>query len=143
MFKNYLKIAWRNLIKNKTFSIINIAGLAIGLACFILIAMFVMDEISYDKYNTKADRIYRVNSDIRFGGTDLKLAVCSDPMGATLKKDYPQVEQFARIYASSGNKLIKKGDQFINEMYVAHADSTLFDVFTLQGIRRGHQKSVE
>ncbi|HZI52672.1 MAG TPA: ABC transporter permease, partial [Chitinophagaceae bacterium] len=142
MIKNYLKIAWRNLIKNKTFSIINIAGLAIGLACFIFIAMFVMDEISYDRYNAKADRIYRVNSDIRFGGTELKLAVCSDPMGATLKKDYPQVEQYARIYASSGSKLLKKGDQYINEDRVAHADSTLFDVFTLPAITGDTKKAL-
>ena len=142
MIKNYLKIAWRNIRKNKTFSIINIAGLAIGLACFILIAMFVMDEISYDRYNEKADRIYRVNSDIRFGGTEMKLAVCSDPMGATLKKDYPQVEQFARIYASRGSKLIKKGDQYINEDRVAHADSTLFDVFTLPAITGDTKKAL-
>lgn len=134
MLKNYLKIAWRNLVKNKTFSIINIAGLAIGLACFILIAMYVMDELSYDTYNARADRIYRINSDIRFGGTDLKLAVSSDAMGAVIKKDYPQVEQFARIYASSGSKLVKKDNSFINETDVAHADSTLFDVFTLPAI---------
>ena len=69
--------------------------------------------------NEKADRIYRVNSDIRFGGTDLKLAVCSDPMGATLKKDYPQVEQYVRFYNSSGSKLIKKEKEFINENDVA------------------------
>jgi putative ABC transport system permease protein len=87
MLRNYLKIAWRNLLHNKTFSLINIVGLAIGLACFILIALYVLDEVSFDRYNTKADRIYRVNSDIKLGGTDLKLAVCSDPMGATLKKD--------------------------------------------------------
>jgi putative ABC transport system permease protein len=131
MFKNYLKIAWRNLLKNKTFSLINIIGLASGLACFILIALYVADELSYDKYNDKADRIYRINSDIVFGGNKLHLAVASDPMGAALKNDYPQVEEFVRFYASSGSKLIKKGDQFINENDVAHADSTLFNVFTL------------
>lgn len=134
MFRNYLKIAWRNLLKNKGFSIINIAGLAIGLACFILIALYVLDELSFDRYNDKADRIYRVNSDIKFGGTDLKLAVCSDPMGATLKKDYPQVEEFVRFFNSSGSKLIKKGNEFIKEQRVVHADSTLFKVFTLPAI---------
>ena len=134
MLKNYLKTAWRNLVKNKTFTIINIAGLAIGLSCFLLITMYVLDELSYDMYNTKADRIYRVNSDIRFGGTDLPLAVCSDPMGATLKKDYPEVEEFARFYASSGSKLIKKGNEWINEGAVTHADSTLFKIFTLPAI---------
>jgi putative ABC transport system permease protein len=134
MLSNYLKIAWRNLLNNKTFSFINIAGLAIGLACFILIALYVLDEISFDRYNTKADRIYRVNSDIKFGGTDLKLAVCSDPMGATLKKDYPQVEEYVRLYNSSGSKLLKKGNAYINEQNVVHADSTLFKVFTLPSI---------
>ena len=131
MLKNYLKIAWRNLLKNKTFSLINIIGLATGLACFILIALYVADELSYDRFHEKAGRIYRVHSDIVFGGNKLHLAVASDPMGAALKKDYPQVDEFVRFYTSSGSKLIKKGDLYINENDVAHADSTLFNVFTL------------
>ena len=134
MIKNYFKIALRNLWKHKGFSAINIIGLAMGLACFIMIAMYVTDEISYDRYNDKADRIYRINSDIRFGGTDLIMAVSSDPMGATLKKDYPQVEEYARLYASNGSKLIKKGNDYINEDRVANADSTLFNVFTFPAI---------
>jgi putative ABC transport system permease protein len=134
MIKNYLKIAWRNLVKNKVFSFINIAGLATGLACFTLIALYVVDEMSYDRYNEKASRTYRVDSDIRMGGTEQKLAVCSDPMGATLKNDYPQVEQYTRIYASDGPKRIKKGNVFITEQNVANADSTFFDVFTLPAI---------
>lgn len=134
MFSNYLKIAWRNLLKNKTFSLINIIGLASGLASFILITLYITDELRYDRYHEKADRIYRINSDIRFGGTALNMAVSADPMGATLKKDYPQVEQFARIYASEGSKLFKKDNVFINESRVAYADSTLFDVFTFPAI---------
>jgi putative ABC transport system permease protein len=134
MIKNYFKIALRNLWKHKGFSAINIIGLAMGLACFIMIAMYVADELSYDRYNEKADRIYRINSDIRFGGTDLIMAVSADPMGATLKKDYPQVEEYTRLYASSGSKLIKKGNEFINEDRVTNADSTLFSVFTLPSI---------
>jgi putative ABC transport system permease protein len=130
MFKNYFKIAWRNLVKNKTFSFINITGLASGLACFILIALYVTDELSYDRFNEKAHRIYRINSDIIFGGNKLHLAVTSDPMGAALKRDYPQVEEFVRFF-TSGSKLIKKGSEFIRENNVSHADSTLFDVFTL------------
>ncbi|HEX6168468.1 MAG TPA: ABC transporter permease [Chitinophagaceae bacterium] len=131
MFKNYFKIAWRNLVKNKTFSFINIIGLASGLACFILIALYVADELSYDRFNEKAGRIYRINSDIVFGGNKLHLAVASDPMGATLKKDYPQVEEYVRFFSSSGSKLVKKGNEYIREHSVAHADSTLFGVFTL------------
>jgi putative ABC transport system permease protein len=134
MFTNYLKIAWRNLLKNKTFSLINIIGLASGLACFILITLYITDELSYDRYHEKADRTYRINSDIRFGGTDLNMAVSADPMGATLKKDYPQVEQFTRIYASEGSKLFKKDNVYITEDRVVYADSTLFDVFTFPAV---------
>src|SRR5688500_11339425 len=115
MIKVFFKIAWRNLIRNKTYSLINMIGLASGLACFILIAMYVADELSFDAYNKHAERIYRINSSIRMGGSELNLAVSSDPMGATLKKDYPEVEQFTRLYASSGSKVIKKGPEYITE----------------------------
>ena len=134
MFRNFLKIAWRNLIKNKVFSFINIAGLAIGLSCFLLIALYVMDELNYDRYNINADRIYRINSDIRFGGADLHMPVTSDMMGQLLKKDYPQVDQYTRIYTFNGDKLVKKGNEYIDEEKVAHIDSTFFDVFTLPAI---------
>jgi putative ABC transport system permease protein len=134
MLRNYLKIAWRNLVRNKTYSILNIAGLAIGLSCFLLMALYVVDELSYDRHHKKADRLYRVNSDIRFGGTDQSLAVSPDPMGAALKRDYPQVEQFTRLYASNGAKVLRKGNQFITEYSVGHADSTIFEVFTLPAI---------
>ena len=131
MIKNYLKVALRNLWKHKGYSAINIFGLAVGLATCLLILLYVTDELSYDRYNDKAGRIYRVNTDIKMGGGNLHLAVASDPMGATLKKDYPQVEEYTRVYASEGAKLVKKGTQFIKEQYVANADSTFFNVFTL------------
>jgi putative ABC transport system permease protein len=134
MIKNYFKIAWRNLLRNKTFSFINIIGLAIGLCCFLLIALYVLDELSYDRFNVNADRIYRVNSSIRFGGGELNAALSSDMMGQLIKKDYPQVEQFTRIYNSNGAKLIRKGNSFINEPNVAHVDSTFFQVFTFPSI---------
>ncbi len=134
MIKNYLKIAWRNLLKNKGFTTINIIGLSLGIGCFIVIAMYVTDELSYDQYHKNADRIFRIHSDIRFGGTDMSEAVSADPMGESLKNDYPEVEQYVRLYASRGSKLIKKGSEYISENLVAHADSTLFDVFTLPAI---------
>ncbi len=130
MLKNYLKIALRNLWKNKGYSAINIIGLAVGLATCLLILLYVWDELSYDRFHEKADRIFRVDSDIKFGGTDMKIAVSSDPMGPTLKRDYPEVEQYARIYASSGGRLMKKGDNYINEVSLAFVDSTFFDVFS-------------
>jgi len=134
MIKNYFKIAFRNLWKNKGYSAINIFGLAIGLATCLLITLYVVNELSYDRYNKNADRIYRINSDLRFGGGNLHMTQTSDMMGQLLKKDYPQVEQYTRIFANDGDKLIKKGDEFINEQHVANVDSTFFDVFTLPAI---------
>lgn len=130
MIKNYLKIAFRNLWKRKGFSAINITGLAIGLATCLLIMLFVLDELSYDRFNKKADRIYRVDGDIKFGGNHFILAVAPDPMGPTLKKDFPQVEQYVR-FRSNGGFLVKKGNENVQEDNVVYADSTLFDVFTL------------
>lgn len=134
MIKNHFKIAWRNLIKNKVYSIINIFGLAIGLASCLLIILYVLDELSYDHYNVNADRIYRINSDIQMGGGDLQITQTSDMMGELLKKDYPQVEEYTRIYSNEGPKLIKKGKEFINEQKIAYIDSTFFKVFSLPAI---------
>ncbi|WP_242084884.1 ABC transporter permease [Aestuariivivens sediminis] len=134
MIKNYIRTAWRNLLKNKGFTAINIIGLSLGIGCFIVIAMFVSDELSYDKHNEHIDNLYRVHSDIVFGGTELIMALSSDPMGETLKRDYPDVEQFARVFAASGSKLIKNKNKYIEENSVVHADSTLFDVFTLPAL---------
>ena len=134
MFKNYFKVALRNLWKNKTYSFINILGLAIGLCCFLLIAMYVFDELTYDRYNKNADRIYRISSDIKFGGGNLHIVQTSDMMGQVLKKDYPEVEEYTRIYSNTGSKLIKKGNEYIKEFNVPHVDSTFFTVFTLPAI---------
>src|SRR4030095_15431418 len=130
MLKNYLKVALRNLWKSKGFSAINIIGLAIGLATCLLIMLFVIDELSYDRYNKKADRIYRLDGDIKFGGNHFVLAVATDPMGPTLKKDFPQVEQYVR-FRNRGGLLVKKGNENVQQENVIYADSTLFDVFTL------------
>jgi putative ABC transport system permease protein len=132
MFTNYLKIAWRTLRKQRGLTFINIFGLAVGLACCMLIMLYVLDELSYDRYNTKADRIYRVQSDVKFGGSDMHFAVSPDPVGPTLKKDYPQVEQFVRLH-QRGTWSVKRVGESTNlrEDNITFADSTLFDVFTL------------
>ena len=70
MIRNYIKTAFRNLLKNKGFTAINILGLALGLATCLLIVFYVFDELSYDRYNIKADRIYRLNNNIKFGGNE-------------------------------------------------------------------------
>jgi len=134
MIKNYFKIAFRNLWKNKGYSAINIFGLAVGLATCLLIILYITDELGYDRFYKNSGRIYRINSDIQFGGGKLHMTQTSDMMGQLLKKDYPQVEEYTRIYTNDGNKLIKKGNEFITEKNVCSVDSTFFSVFTLPAI---------
>jgi len=130
MFRNYFKTAFRNLLKNKFYTSINIIGLAVGLATCLLILLYVLDELSFDKYNVNASRIYRVNNEIKFGGNYFDLAQGPALMGSTMVREFPQVEQYTRI-RWYGSFLVKKGNENIQEGRVGFADSTLFDVFTL------------
>lgn len=139
---HHWKIAYRSLSKNRFFSILNVLGLTIGLTCFLFIALYVVDELSYDRYNQYANRIFRVQTDIVMGGSELILATSADPMGELLKQDYPEVETYTRVFNSSGAKLIKKGDQFLTQSKLAHADSTYFDVFTVQAIHGDLKKAL-
>lgn len=130
MFKNYLKTAFRNLIKNKFYSSLNIVGLAVGLATCLLIFLYVYDEMSYDRYNKKAGRIYRINNEVKFGGNHFNLACAPALMGITCLHDIPAVEQYTRLMWH-GSWSVKKGIEDVRESRIAYADSTLFDVFTL------------
>jgi putative ABC transport system permease protein len=130
MFRNYLKTAVRNLFKNKFYTALNITGLAAGLATCLLILLYVLDELSFDKYNANANRIYRVNNEVKFGGNYFDLAVGPALMGSTMVRELPQVEQYTRL-RWYGSFLVKKGNENISEGKVGYADSTLFDVFTL------------
>src|SRR5438046_8126165 len=97
MFKNYFKTALRNLWRNKVFSLINISSLSIGLACAMLIILYVKDEVSYDRFNVKADRIVRVAGKITTETESFDHAVTSVPMASALKQDFPEVENTVRI----------------------------------------------
>ena len=130
MLKNYFKIALRNLWKNKAFSAINIVGLASGLAVCLLIVLYVVDELSYDKYNVNADRIYRIDADIYFNNTSAIFAVAPDPLALTLKREYPVVQEMTRVNYQS-DILIKKGNENVQDHHAAFADSTFFKVFTI------------
>jgi putative ABC transport system permease protein len=130
MFRNYLKVALRNLWKSKGYSAINIFGLATGIATCLLIMLFVIHELNYDRFHEKADRIYRVDADIQFGGSHYILAVAPDPAGGVLKRDFPQVESYTR-FRNYGGFLVKKGAENLQENKAIYADSTMFDVFTL------------
>jgi putative ABC transport system permease protein len=130
MFKNYFKIAQRNLWKNKGFSAINIVGLAIGIASCLLILLYVLDELSYDCYNVNEERIYRVNNEIKFGDNYFDAAQSPALMGPEIVKEFAQVQQYTRLQWY-GSFLVKKGNENLQEGRVAYGDSTLFAVFTL------------
>lgn len=130
MFRNYIKTAFRTLMKNKGFTIINVLGLALGLCVCMLIVFYVIDELGYDRYNTKADRIYRVNNDIKFAGAEKSYAEAPAPLAAAFKNDFPEVENTLR-FRTRGEFKVKKGDQNIQEHRFVYSDSTLFDVFTI------------
>jgi putative ABC transport system permease protein len=130
MIKNYIKTAFRSLVKNKSFTAINVLGLALGLAACLLIVFYVFDELSYDRYNVNADRIYRVNEDLKLGDNKVQYAVCMPPLAQTLKNDFPQVENTVRLKAGGGMH-VKKGNENILEYNMIFADPSIFDVFTL------------
>src|SRR3984885_5036989 len=128
MIRNYIKTAYRSLLKNKGFTLLNVLGLSLGLASCLLIIFYVVDELSYDRYNTKADRIYRVNEDLKLGENNVLYAVCMPPLAQTLKNDFPYIENTVRL-KNAGSKHVKKGAENILENNMAFADPSLFDVF--------------
>ncbi|KAA5542840.1 ABC transporter permease [Adhaeribacter rhizoryzae] len=130
MFKNYLKIAFRNLWRNKTFSAINILGLAIGLATCLIISLFVVHELSYDQYHEKADRLVRVIFRASINGDKIKEAVVMPPVAKTLQADYPEVQAATRI-RQGGEPMVTYGDKAFKETSLAHVDANFFEVFTL------------
>jgi len=130
MLKNYFRIALRNIWRNKSFSAITIFGLAIGMATCLLITLFVADELSYDRYNKKADRVFRVDADFYVNGNAFRERFSPSQLGTVLMQDFPQVENYVR-FAYQGNILVKKGTTTLVEHNASFADSTLFDVFTL------------
>ncbi len=128
MLRNYLKIALRNITGNPLFSAINIIGLAIGLACCIIITVFVNHELSYDKHWQNADRIYRVTRD--FFGNDLKLVRVAPPIGPLLVEDFPEIEDMTRILQAT-NISLTRGEKSIVEEKMVIADGNVFDFFNL------------
>ena len=130
MFRYYYKIATRNLWRNKGFSAITILGLAIGLATCLLITLYVTDELRYEYFNDKADRIYRINADFLVNGSVFKERNTPAQFGPVLQQDYPQIEKYVR-FLQQEHILVKKGEETLIESNVCFADSTVFDIFSL------------
>src|SRR5882724_6383523 len=130
MFRNYLKIAFRSLRKSKGFTALNIIGLAAGLGVCLLIVLYVTDELSYDRYNVNADRIYRIDEDVYLNNTSFESATISKFFGPTLVASYPKIQQMVR-FRDPGDLLVRKGNDHILDHRFTFADSTIFKVFTL------------
>ncbi len=131
MFTNYLKIAWRNLFKYKAFSFINLFGLTVGLACCLLISIYIIDELSYDRYHENADRIYRVTRNFidRDGSTTLHLGHVAPPFGPLIANDFPDVEAVTRLL--NATLTFQHEDIMFTEDHAYFAESNIFDVFTI------------
>lgn len=134
MLKNFFTIAYRNAVKYKSYSLINIIGFALGISCFLLIFFFIRDELSYDTFHTKADRIYRVAEIYTQSGNVQYIANSSGPWGPALAEDYPEVENYVRLMPPVTQYLvsrIEKDLHFYEERFV-FADDTLFDIFDFE-----------
>jgi putative ABC transport system permease protein len=142
MFSNIIKVVIRNLIRQPGYTLINIMGLAIGLACSILILLYVINEVTYDHFNTKADQIFRIGVRGQMPGNELNQAVTAAPMMEALLNDYPEVEQACRI-AEFGGWLLTYGDKKFteNSETFKFADSTFFKLFDFK-LLRGDPKTV-
>ena len=135
MFQNYLKVALRNFGKYKIYSAINVIGLAMGMACCVLILLFVQDELRYDRHHEKAERIFRVEMTRMADGKMAEKASVAYPAGPTLAETFPEVQEAARLYkAFQSNPTIRYGDVLYYEEDFFFADSTIFHVFDFEFI---------
>ncbi len=144
LFKNYIKVAIRNLRKYKTYSFINIFGLAIGMALCLLILLFVKDELSYDRYHKKADNIYRLITEFNIKGKKSKSAITSPPMGPALANDFPKVIAYVRfigLLEREKEVLISCQEKKFYESRLFFADQDVFNVFTFP-LAKGDPRTV-
>ncbi|MCI0692155.1 ABC transporter permease [candidate division KSB1 bacterium] len=138
MFKNYLTIALRNLRKHKLFSFINIAGLSLGLACCLLILLYVIDELSYDRHHREPENLYRVATEIISPERNVKIATSPAPLAPALARDFPEIVTVIRVMRPPGvsQHILRYGDQQFFETQGLWVDAAFFDIFAydfLQG----------
>ena len=141
MSKNIMKHSIRALNKQKGYVIINIIGLSIGIACSLLISLFVINELSYDQFHVNKNRIYRVNLHGKIGGTEAHVSSTASPVGPTMMSDFPEVENFTR-YDAFGTTVIKFNDQSFTEDAFVIVDSSFFNIFSIHLIKGDKNKAL-
>ncbi|MDH5744387.1 MAG: ABC transporter permease, partial [Candidatus Aminicenantes bacterium] len=138
MFRNYLMVALRNIRKHKGYSLINVIGLAVGIASCLLILLFVQSELSYDRFHEKPERIYRVGFKFHVGTNQFDAALGPCPLAGALLRDFPEVERAARIFARQsrgGDVFVRYGENRFKEKRFFWADPDLFDILTIRFIK--------
>lgn len=135
MLKNYFRIAWRNLARSKVYSVINIAGLSIGIACVILITLYVQDELSYDRFFQDADRIYQVNMRGLNNGAETNTGNTAPAVGPTMVNEFPEIGSCTRVYRPQGGVLVRyqengRTERFFTEKNLLAVDSNFLQIFT-------------
>ncbi len=139
MLSNLIKYSIRSFKRQRSYIIINILGLSIGIACSLLIAIFVINEASYDRYNTKKDRIYRLVLNGKIGGQEIVGAFTPAVMGPTMLEEFPEVDDFLRM-SGSGPTIVGYEDRVFTEDHLVQADSSFFNFFTIPVIKGDPQK---
>ncbi len=134
MFNNLIKYSLRSFKRQRAYIIINIIGLSIGIACSLLITLFVINEAGYDRFNTKKDRIYRAILNGKIGGQEVTIATSAAVMGPVLVREFPEVESFLRMHGM-GPTTLEYNNQTFTEDHLVEADSSFFDFFTIPVIK--------
>ncbi len=132
MLKNYIKIALRNLIRHRTYTFINIFGLAIGIICCLLILVYVQDELNYDRYHEKADQVYRIINAGTIRGNQIEIPLVSGPWGPAMVEEFPEVLKAVRIKPPDSRWVIEHGDRKFFEKGLYFVDTTFFEVFDVE-----------
>ncbi len=140
MFKSLLKYSIRALSRQKSYVIINIIGLAVGIACSLIIGLFIFHELSYDQYNKEKDRLYRVILNGKIGGQEVTVSSTASPIGPAMKNEFPEVEDFCRINDIAETNLRYKDRSFAETNYL-QADSSFFKFFSIP-LLRGQKETV-
>jgi len=140
MKKNIIKHSIRALNRQKGYVFINIIGLSIGIACSLLISLFVINELSYDQFHSKKNRIYRVNLHGKIGGQEAHVSSTASPVGPTMLREFPEVEDFTR-YNTWGSTVIKYENNNFTESRFVHVDSSFFKIFSIK-LLKGDKNTV-
>jgi len=134
MLENLIRHSLRSFKRQRAYIIINILGLSIGIACSLLIALFVINEASYDKFNTKKDRIFRLILNFKIGGQEITAASASAVIGPTMLKEFPEIEGFLRM-TGRGPTIVECNNQTFIEEHLVEADSSFFNFFSIPLIK--------